>query len=132
ILGISTVEGGQIVYVDTPGLHAGGKRAINRYMNRAAAGSLDGVQIAMLVVEAGRWTDEDQRAYEVVVESGLPRVLVINKVDRIKDKGALLPYIAEITRERSFTEVFPVSAQRGVGLEDLQRRLLALLPEGEP
>ncbi len=132
ILGISTLPGGQIVYVDTPGLHAGGKRAINRYMNRAAAGSLDGVQIAMLVIEAGRWTEEDQRAWEVVAESGLPRLLVINKVDRQKDKGALLPFIAEITRERAFAEVFPVSAQRGVGLEDLQRGLLKLLPEGEP
>src|SRR5690606_39441486 len=59
-------------------------------------------------------------------------VLVINKVDRLKDKSALLPYIAEATRERSFVEVFPVSALRGSGLEELQRGLLALLPEGPP
>jgi GTP-binding protein Era len=132
ILGISTRPEGQIVYVDTPGLHDDGKRAINRYMNRAARGALVDVQLVALVIEAGQWRDADERAWHAARESGVPCALVINKVDRIADKSALLPFIAEVTRERSFAAVFPVSAEKGVGLEDLERGLLKLLPEGEP
>ncbi len=132
ILGVSTVPGGQIVYADTPGLHAAGKRAMNRYMNRAASGALEGVQVALLVIEAGQWREDDERAFALVRDSGLPRVLVINKVDRLKDKSQLLPFIRQVTEGRGFAEVFPVSARRGVGLDDLQRGLLRLLPEGEP
>ncbi len=132
ILGIGTRPEGQIVYVDTPGLHSDGKRAMNRYMNRAARGSLVDVQLAALVIEAGQWRDEDQRAYQALVESDVPRVLIINKVDRIKDKTELLPFIARLTSDHDFTAVFPVSAEKRVGLEDLEKGLLALLPEGEP
>lgn len=132
ILGISTRPEGQIVYVDTPGLHDDGKRAINRYMNRAARGALVDVQLVALVIEAGQWRDADERAWSAARESGVPCALVINKVDRIADKATLLPFIAEVTRERAFAAVFPVSAEKGVGLEDLERGLLKLLPEGEP
>jgi GTPase len=131
ILGISTRPEGQIVYVDTPGLHDDGKRAINRYMNRAARGALVDVQIVALVIEAGQWRDEDERAYAAARDSGLPCVLIINKVDRIKDKAELLPYIGKVTAERGFAAVFPVSAEKGVGLQDLERGLLMMLPEGE-
>ncbi len=132
ILGVDTRESGQIVFVDTPGLHVGGKRAINRYMNRAARGALGDVSLGVLVIEAGRWDDEDEAAFKVLVDSELPRVLVINKVDRIRDKAVLLPFIAEVTRDRGFAEVFPISAEKSVGLEDLRRGLLKLLPESEP
>jgi GTPase len=132
ILGISTREEGQIVYVDTPGLHDDGKRAINRYMNRAARGALVDVQVVALVIEAGQWREEDGRAWTTARASGLPCVLIINKVDKIKDKTVLLPFIAEVTAEREFAGVFPVSAEKQVGLVDLELGLLKLLPEGAP
>lgn len=132
ILGISTVEGGQIVYVDTPGLHGKEPRAINRYMNRAARGALADVQVGVLVIEAGAWREDDERAYKALVEAGVPRVLVINKVDRLKDKGALLPFIQQVMKEHDFIEVVPLSAQKRRGLEVLQKVLLKHLPEGEP
>lgn len=132
ILGIDTTQAGQIVWVDTPGLHAENRKAINRYMNRAARGALADVQLGVLVVEAGQWREEDEAAFEVLAASGLPRVLIINKVDRIRDKAELLPYIAKATDGRDFAAVFPVSAERGVGLEDLRRGLLELLPASEP
>jgi GTP-binding protein Era len=132
ILGISTVEGGQIVYVDTPGLHGKEPRAINRYMNRAARGALAEVQIGVLVIEAGAWREDDERAYKALVEAGVPRVLVINKVDKLKDKGALLPFIQQVMKDHDFLEVVPLSAQKRKGLEVLQKVLLKHLPEGEP
>lgn len=132
ILGISTEADGQIVFADTPGLHAAGKRAINRYMNRAASGALLGVDLAVLVVEAGGWREDDGRALEAIKQADVPCVLVINKVDRVKDKSSLLPLIAELSTKHAFVAVFPISAQRGVGVEDFRRGLLALLPEREP
>lgn len=132
ILGISTVEGGQIVYVDTPGLHGKEPRAINRYMNRAARGALAEVQVGVLVIEAGAWREDDERAYKALVEAGVPRVLVINKVDRLKDKGALLPFIQQVMKDHDFIEVVPLSAQKRKGLEVLQKVLLKHLPAGEP
>jgi len=105
---------------------------MNRYMNKTATGALEGVDAGVLVIEAGQWREEDERAYAALRDSGVPRVLVINKVDRVKDKGSLLPFIAEVAKGHEFAEVFPVSAQKGVGVEDLQRALLAMMPEGGP
>ncbi|MEZ5456379.1 MAG: GTPase Era [Lysobacteraceae bacterium] len=131
ILGISSLDEGQIVYVDTPGLHGREPRAMNRYMNRAARGSLADVSIAALVIEAGQFREDDERAYRAVLDAGVPAVLIINKVDRLKDKSVLLPFIAEVTKDRAFEAVFQISAQKRKGLEDLQRGLLRLLPESE-
>jgi GTP-binding protein Era len=86
----------------------------------------------MLVIVAGLWRDDDERAYTALRNSGVPTVLVLNKVDKIKDKGSLLPFLAKVTEGRTFAEVFPVSARKGVGLEDLQKALLRLLPAAEP
>jgi GTP-binding protein Era len=132
ILGIDTGNAGQIVFVDTPGLHADGKRAINRYMNRAARGALADVELGALVIEAGQWREADEAAFATLAQSGLPRVLIINKVDRIRDKTLLLPFIAKVSEGRDFAGVFPVSAEKGVGLDDLRRGLLDLLPASEP
>src|SRR5690606_5088105 len=136
LLGIATFPQGQLVLVDTPGLHRGlgtsTASAMHRWMNRAARGALEGVDAALLVVEAGRWDDEDTLAYEALREAGVPVVLAVNQVDRIKDKAALLPYLGEATRERSFASVHPISALKRQGLESLVASLLELLPEQPP
>ena len=133
LLGIATVPGGQLVLVDTPGLHReGGKlasSALNRVLNRAARGALEGVDAAALVVEAGRWDEEDSLAYETLHASGLPVVLVVNQVDRIVDKAKLLPYLQQVTEARDFAAVHPVSALKRTGLESLLASLLQQLPE---
>ena len=136
LLGIATVPGGQLVLVDTPGLHReGGKlasSALNRVLNRAARGALEGVDAAALVVEAGRWDEEDTLAYETLHASGLPVVLVVNQVDRIADKASLLPYLQRVTEGRGFAAVHPVSALKRTGLDALVASLLEQLPEQPP
>ncbi|HRP36129.1 MAG TPA: GTPase Era, partial [Gammaproteobacteria bacterium] len=136
LLGIATVPGGQLVLVDTPGLHReGGKlasSALNRVLNRAARGALEGVDAAVLVVEAGRWEDEDSLAYDTLHASGLPVVLVVNQVDRIADKATLLPYLQGVSEGRQFAAVHPLSALKRTGLDALVASLLALLPEQPP
>lgn len=132
LLGIATVEGGQLLLVDTPGIHReGGKRggsAMHRWMNRAARGALEGVDAAVLVIEAGRWDDEDGLAFDALRGAGVPVVLVVNQVDRIRDKAALLPFLAKVSEGRQFAAVHPVSALKRSGLEALVASLLALLP----
>ncbi|HEY0332591.1 MAG TPA: GTPase Era [Stenotrophomonas sp.] len=136
LLGIASYPEGQIVLVDTPGLHREqGKfkaSAMSRVMNRAARGSLEGVDAAVLVIEAGRWDDEDTLAYRVLHDAGVPVVLVVNKVDRLKDKTALLPFLGQISEDRKFAAVHPISALKRKGLEALVKDLMALLPEAPP
>lgn len=132
LLGIATFPEGQLLLVDTPGIHRAEKRAINRYMNRAARGALTGVDAVALVVEAGRWTDDDDLALAALNEAKVPTVLVVNKVDRIKDKTMLLPFIAAHAPGDAFKAVHPLSALKRKGLEALVKDLLMLLPESEP
>jgi len=132
LLGIATFEHGQLLLVDTPGIHREQKRAMNRWMNRAARGALEGVDAALLVIEAGRWDDEDTLAYDALREAGVPVVLAVNQVDRTKDKTTLLPFLAKVSEGREFAAVHPVSALKRKGLEPLVESLLALMPEQPP
>ncbi|HEU0152421.1 MAG TPA: GTPase Era [Arenimonas sp.] len=132
MLGIATFPEGQLLLVDTPGIHGQQKRAMNRMMNRAARGAVEGVDAAMLVIEAGRWTDDDALAYKALRDAGVPCILVINKVDKVTDKAALLPFIAEVTAGREFSAVYPLSALKKRGLDGLVKTLLEHVPEAPP
>ena len=136
MLGIASVPGGQLLLVDTPGIHGGkGKStatAMHRMMNRAARGALEGVDAALLVVRAGQWTEEDTLAFDALREAKIPVLLVVNQVDRFADKSALLPYLEEVSRDRDFASVHPVSALKRKGLEALVNAVLPLLPEQPP
>ncbi len=132
ILGIKTSGRAQILYLDTPGLHSAAGRAINRYMNRAADSAIHEVDIIMLVVEPLRWTSADEHVLDRCKGVAAPVVLVVNKVDRVADKAALLPYMAEISQRGNFVEVIPVSAYKGDNLERLEEHLIRHLPEGVP
>ena len=132
LLGIASFPAGQIALVDTPGIHGPKNRAMSRVLNRAARGALEGVDAAMLVIEAGRWDEEDTLAYEALRQAGVPAVLVVNKVDRIKNKAELLPFLAQVAEGRDFVAVLPVSATKHAGLDVLVKEVLSLLPEQPP
>ncbi|TKR32946.1 GTPase Era [Luteimonas gilva] len=136
LLGIATFPQGQIALVDTPGLHREqGKStasAMHRWMNRAARGALEGVDAAILVVEAGRWDEEDALAFDALKQAKVPVVLAVNQVDKLRDKTALLPYLAKAAQGRDFASVHPISALKRSGLDALVADLLKLLPEAPP
>jgi GTP-binding protein Era len=132
ILGINTTEAGQIMYVDTPGLHRGAKRAMNRSLNRAARTAMAEVDLAVQLIEAGRWTDEDEALYAALVEQNVPRLLAINKVDLAKDKGTLLPFVADLAAHHQFEDIHYVSALKQTGLKELARAILDRLPVRPP
>ncbi len=132
ILGIQTLPEAQIVYVDTPGLHRHqDRRAMNRYLNRAAASVLGYVDVAVLLIEALRWTDEDRDVLQRLAAFPGPVVLVINKADRIADKARLLPFLQEVAGRRGFAEVVPLSALKGDNVATLEQAIARLLPVGD-
>ena len=131
VLGISESPDGQIAFVDTPGMHQGQKRALNRAMNRAAGAALGDADLAVFLVEALKWTDEDELALQRIVQTRRPIIAVINKVDRVQPRARLLPYIARLAERAPFVAVVPISALRADNLEPLRRAILEALPEGE-
>ncbi len=131
ILGVKSRTEGQIIYVDTPGIHTRGDQAMNRYLNRTAKSALADVDLLLFVVEAQKWTTEDQSVLDSIKKYKTPVILVINKIDTIKKKDELLPYIAETSARFEFQEVIPVSARNSVQLEELESRVLGYLPEGD-
>jgi GTP-binding protein Era len=132
ILGIKTRPEGQILFTDTPGIHRRGSGALNRYLNRTARSAIGDTDLVLFVVEALRWTEEDALALETLATAAVPAMAVINKVDGVADKQALLPYLQALAGRYPFRELFPVSATRGDGIEDLERAVIAALPEAEP
>ena len=129
IHGVLTRPSLQIVFADLPGIHTKQPRAINRFMNRMALSSLADSDVNLFVIEALRWTDEDERALEELRQAGRPILLLINKVDRAHPKDRLLPFIAEISRKAEFAEVVPLSALKRDNIERLPDLIARYLPE---
>ena len=118
----------QIVFVDTPGIHRDRRSAMSRYLNRTARGAVDGVDVVLFMVEALRWTDEDDDVRRELRKSRNPVLLVPNKVDRIPGKAALLPWLERFRGEGEFDEIIPISARREQNLEILVDQVRARLP----
>jgi len=128
VIGLANERGAQIAFVDTPGLHQGGKRALNRAMNRTAATALADADLCILVVEALRWDDADQLALDRIRASGRPALAAVNKVDRVHPKEQLLPFIATLAGRFEFLEIVPVSAARSFNVPHLRSTIASHLP----
>lgn len=131
VTGILTSDNAQFVFVDTPGFQTRHRNALNRSMNRTVSQVLGDVDLVFLVIEAGRFGDDDRKVVSVL-PADAKVVLVINKVDRLGDKSQLLPFIAKMAEVYPFTEIVPLSAERGTNVEALVKTATPLLPEGEP
>lgn len=131
IHGILTTEACQYVFVDTPGFQTRHRNALNRTMNRVVTSALTDVDVVLFVVEAGRWRDED-RAVLALLPDAIPVVLVINKIDRLANRDALLPFIAKLAAVREFSAIVPLSAERGDNIDALLKETARHLPTAEP
>nr|WP_269083079.1 GTPase Era [Robbsia andropogonis] len=131
ITGIQTLNDAQYIFIDTPGFQTRHSNALNRTLNRTVTSTLATVDVILLVVEAGRFQPEDKQVLDLI-PPGVKVVLVTNKIDRVKDKQQLLPFLAEIQPLRDFTEVVPMSAKDRDDIKRLLGVLRAHLPEGEP
>jgi GTP-binding protein Era len=130
VLGVRTFDDAQIAFVDTPGLQRSRPSAIHKAMDRALDRGMH-VDMIVLVVEAGTFNAGDQAALDRAKASGRPIAVIVNKVDQIKNKSALLPYVDRLSKQHEFVAILLVSARKLVGIEDGLRRLAALLPTQE-
>jgi GTP-binding protein Era len=131
ILGILTEGHQQAVLVDTPGLHSEEKRAINKLMNRAASSSISEVELVVFLVEGTHWTPDDELVLNKIKNSGASCILVVNKIDNINDKDALLPHLQKLGAMHNFSDIVPISASKGQGVDTIRKLCLASLPEGD-
>jgi GTP-binding protein Era len=130
IQGVLTLPGAQIVFVDTPGIHKADS-ALNKRLMDAVRGALEERDLLLFVADAAHpVSDDDRRAIDVARKHETPVVLVLNKVDLVKDKARLLPLIEEYKRIYEFADYVPVSAAKGTDLDELRKVILQYLPEG--
>lgn len=130
IIGVLTRPTAQLLFVDTPGLHTRMRSLLNRAMNRAVEGALTGADVALFVVEAGSWKSADTFVLEHVLAAKIPAVLAVNKVDLVRPKSTLLPYLTACERRAAFEAIVPISAASGDNLDRLIGLLTDLLPVG--
>ena len=130
IQGVLTLPEGQIVFLDTPGIHRA-RSSLNKRMMVSVRDALDQRDLLLFVADATiRFTDADREALDLVKKSGTPVLLILNKIDRVSDKSALLPLLDKYRAAHDFAEYFPVSALRSAGLDELRTGILARLPQG--
>ena len=129
VTGIKTEGDVQIIFVDTPGLHLGQQKAINRYMNRAASTAMKDVDVVVFMVDRFIWTEEDEAVARQLNFISSPIILAVNKVDQIDDKEALLPHLQKLTEKLNVAEIIPLSALRDINLDRLEALLVERLPQ---
>jgi len=131
ILGINTTDEAQLVYIDTPGINKTDEKALHRYLNKAAKSIIPDMHVILFVIEATRWTDDDEIVLSALKQAECPVILVINKVDKVKDKEKLLPFLQDVTGKANFAEVVPVSATKSLQTAELQSIIIRYLPESD-
>ena len=130
LLGIKTEGSNQIIYVDTPGFHQGHKRALNKFMNKTALSSIEGVDIILFVVDALNFSVTDEHLLSQVSTKDNQVMLVINKIDKVAKKEKLIPFVEEVTKLFPFLEVIPISALKRKNIDILEKEITKRLPVG--
>jgi len=130
LLGIKTEGSNQIIYVDTPGFHQGHKRALNKFMNKTALSSIEGVDIVLFVVDALNFSVTDEHLLSQVSTKDNQVMLVINKIDKVAKKEKLIPFVEEVTKLFPFSEVIPISALKRKNIDILEKEIIKRLPVG--
>ena len=128
---IDTKTNYQMVFVDTPGIHIGNKKEINSYMNKTASSILSEADMILWLVEALKWTKEDQRVMEHLTKIKVPTILCVNKIDNLNNKDEILPYLKNLGEKFQANEVFPLSAFKKNHTNDLRKLILKHLPQQE-
>jgi GTP-binding protein Era len=132
ILGVKTLGNRQFIYVDTPGIHRTETRVLNQVLNKSSGSAMQDADTVVFVVEALKWTEEDSFVLEQVKDTQAPKILVLNKIDNVKEKALLLPYIQKVCGLCDFASIIPLSAETGEQVSELETALGRLLPEGLP
>jgi len=131
IRGIVTEDNYQLIFTDTPGIHQQGKNLLNMTLNSEAVAALESVDAIVMIVEAMKWTDEDELVLKRLKHVKAPVFLLVNKVDRIQEKNRLFPYLEKMAAKYDFKEIIPGSADKGINTDRLLEVLVEASPEDE-
>lgn len=129
ILGIKTEGTIQTIYVDTPGIHLRAKKALNRQMNKVAHQSLLDVNGVVFMVEALKWTEEDQHVCEILQKLSCPIIVALNKVDLVAEKERILPFVQQLSGMLPQAQIVPISVKKHIQLEKIESLCKSFLPE---
>lgn len=129
LLGIKTTDQTQFLFVDTPGLHAGHDKAINRYMNQSVKTAINDVDVVIFVVDKHHWTEEDQLVADKLASADIPAIVAMNKVDQLNDKRELLPHLQALSERLPKSELVPLSALKSTNIDKLLSLVEQHLPE---
>ncbi len=129
IIGVNTDDNYQIIYIDTPGMQDSPVNAINRYMNKEASSAIAGIDLLIYMIEALKWTALDEHVLKLIKNQTVPIILVVNKIDKVKDKKPILPYLKKLSGKMNFKEIIPISALSRNSLRPLEQCIKDLLPE---
>ncbi|MGO2498676.1 MAG: GTPase Era [Vibrio litoralis] len=129
IMGVDTEGAFQAIYVDTPGLHIEEKRAINRLMNRAANSSLSDVNLVLFLVDGTQWTADDEMVLNKLRTANFPTILLINKVDNVKDRTEVMTHMQTLSEKMDFVDIIPISAKQGRNTDAIRERVREALPQ---
>lgn len=132
IHGIATTDTAQMVFIDTPGIHEAGNKLLNQSMNRAAQEALNDADVIVQMVMAGQWLPLDEQVQKLIHRTGQPAILVVNKIDQIKKREDLLPWLTEHVDAEQWSKVLLISARSGNGVDELSETLVEALPASPP
>jgi GTP-binding protein Era len=132
IAGIKTTQQGQVIYIDTPGIHLAAQSALNRYMNRIAHASFHEVDLILFLIEANRWSKQDEHVARALKSVSAPVLLVVNKIDLVPEKSRLLQFLEKEVKTDRFSEVFLIAAKSGSGVDVLEKKVMEALPFSRP
>ncbi len=132
ILGIRSTDQAQVVYIDTPGIHRSRGKALSHYLNQTAQTTLHDVNLIVLICQARQWRDEDELVLHRIRASQRPCLAVVNKIDRVPDKTALLPFLQQLADRHTFAAILPISARTGTQVDTLAATIEQQLPHSEP
>ena len=131
ILGINSDAEHQCIYVDTPGLHSNQQKALNKVMNNTVVSVINDVDLILFLIEKTNFNEGDHRVLELLSKTHTPVLLLINKIDLVKDKESLLPHINALSKQKDFNEIVPVSALGGHNLGKIEELVKSYLPRRE-
>ena len=131
ILGINSDAEHQCIYVDTPGLHSNQQKALNKVMNNTVVSVINDVDLILFLIEKTNFNEGDHRVLELLSKTHTPVLLLINKIDLVKDKESLLPHINALSKQQDFNEIVPVSALGGHNLRKIEELVKSYLPRRE-
>jgi len=132
ILGVLNEDCCQYVFVDTPGFATQANKLIDRTIHKVAIASIVGVDLVLFLVESRGWQSQDTSVWKRIQSENLNSVVVLTKIDRVRDKGKLLPIVEHLSKVTGKTDIVPVSAKKNLNIERLKNVIAQYLPVGPP